>query len=287
MAPPASAARALHDLISEVQERFGTPNINTAYHAWVAVVGHHIETPEFARFHAEALTLLREVTEDLTTLSPASQQRYAQYLPHWWTAVVLPRADWATEGTRVIDETHLHLLGSVADVVEERALSLGPSNPQTVDMLRQGITFLLNETREVTDVPRHIRDQIVADLEHVLWLIDHVDTFGVDHTVAAVEKVTGKVVAEATKAPSSGLRRVAIGLVAALALLTPVTTDVATIVGNVRSTFGIDASGPAGEDVLQTTVVQIYNVCTTQELTAGPAAVDEDEPVDAEIVEEP
>ena len=288
MAPPVSAARALHDLIAEVQGRFDTPNITTAYHAWGSVVGDSIETATFARFHAEVVTLLREVTEDLTMLSPSAQQRYSQYLPHWWTAVVLPRKDWATDGTFLIGATHLDLLGSLADVMESRALSVGPSNPQTVDILKQGVSFLLNATKGANDLPAHIQDQIVADLEHVLWLLDHVDTFGVDHTVAAMEKVTGKAVAEAAKAPTSGLKRVAIGLVATLALLAPATTDVTTIVGNVRSAFGVSAAPPEqeGEDVVQSTVVEIYTVCTTKQLTAGPADADGGEVVDAEVVDE-
>jgi hypothetical protein len=286
MASPASSASALHDLIAGIMVQIGGAE-KSAYKSWQVVSGLQHDSPDFARFHAEVMALFGEVAEGVQALPPPQHERYAQYLTQWWAAIVQPRTDWATENKTIIEPAALHMLGALADVLEARALLGGPSNPQATDILMRAVALLLDEVEAETTLPPTVRDQIVADLKHVLWLLGHVDTFGVEHTVAATEKVIGKAVAEATKSSSQVLKKVAVGLTAALAMTASLTTSMETIAENVRNTFGItsEASGHVGEDMVQNTVVQIYNLCTTKELLPGTVARD-DEPVDAEIVKE-
>jgi hypothetical protein len=286
MASPASSAHALHDLIARVNSRIGHAE-RSAYNSWQVVSGLQHDSPDFARFHAEVMALFGEVAEGVQALSPPQQERYAQYLPQWWAAIVQPRMDWATDNKKIIEPAPLNMLGALADLLEARAPLGGPSNPHATDILMKAVAMLLGEVEAETTLLPTVRDQIVADLKHVLWLLEHVGTFGVEHAVAATERVIGKAVAEATKSPSQVLKKIAVGLTAALAMTASNTTSVETIAANVRTTFGITsgASGHVGEDMVQNTVVQIYNVCTTKELLPGTVAGD-DEPVDAEIVKE-
>jgi hypothetical protein len=213
--------------------------------------------------------LLREVLDALSTLPTGSRGRFARYVPAWWNALIQPTKHWGADYAKLIDQPSLDMLGSLADVVEVQS---GPSNPHTVEILKKSVDQLLRDVDATPDIPDAVRAQIRADLNHIAWLLGHVDTFGVQHAVAEVEKVAGRVVAEAVKRPKSGLKELALGLAAVLALLAPATENLETIVGNVRSVFGIEAATSPQQDLVQSTVVQVYDQCTTKELTAGPAA---------------
>lgn len=285
MTPPASAARALHDLIVEVDSRAAR---RSAYHAWGEVAGVKVDSADFARFHSEAMVLVQNVAESLQALDPSRREKYSGYLPQWWDALVRPRVDWASQGQQIIDEAPLHMLAALADLLESRAEVLAPRNPQTAEMLERAVQHLLGEVEGLTDLPEPVRVQIKADLQHIAWLLQNVDTFGVDHVVEAVERTAGRVVVEATKASSApSLKMFGIKLVAALAMVASLTDSVVQITEDVRSIFGIEAHAEGGDgDAIQQTVVEIHSACTVPQLTTGPASPD-GEPVDAEIVEEP
>lgn len=290
MAPPASSARALHDLLADVNGRIKHGH-KTGQHAWVDVAGSPVGSMEFIDFHTEAVTLMREVLDALDNMPAASRDRFSRYVPAWWDALIQPGRGWGADYATLIDQSTLDHLGSLADVME--ALG-GPTNPQAVEILRRGVDRLLVDVKAADDIVPNVRAQIVADLEHIAGLLSQVETFGVQHAAAEVQKLTGRVVAEAVKAPTGGLTRVALQLSVVLALLAPVTTDVETIVGNLRSVFGIEAAASPGQDVVQSTVVEIYEACTPKALPPGsnasfkelPAGSSDDEPVDAEVIED-
>ena len=110
------------------------------------------------------------------------------------------------------------------------------------------------------------------------------------HAVAAVENITGKVVAQTAKTPVGGMRRLAVGLTAALAMTASVAVSAESIATSVMSVLGITAAdeqeNQRGGDVVQTTVVQIYNTCTQAALPAGPDVDDDDDVVEGEVVED-
>lgn len=288
MAPPASAARALHDIIETVEGRIG-PSHRNAYKAWWSVANAEITSSEFAQFHAEVLHLFSEVAVGVRALTSKQQERYASYLPKWWDSLVRPLNTWAQDGLSITDETSLHVLAGLADLMEARAEATGPKNPQAPEVLHRAVLLLIAEVEQDLDLPATVRDQILADLRHVLWLLERVDTFGLDHAVAEAERVTGKIVVAASTTRSERLRKAAIGMVAALAMVATAATSVETITTSVRHTFGISAdahkSATGGEDLVQNVVVEIYDACVTKELTATPAE-HSDDTVDAEVIED-
>lgn len=288
MARPASPARALHDIINAVNSGIGDPHSH-AYYAWQDVAGHDIGTSAFVRFHAEVMELLSEVSEEMRTLSHSAEQRFSIYIDDWWSALVRPRQDWAADKSKIIEPAPLHMLAALADVFEARAPQGGAHSPQTPELLARAVTFLREEVANATDLPESVRDEILNDLDHVLWLLDEVDTFGVGHAVGAMEKATGRALSKAARTPSKSLKTVAVGLVAALALIRPATADLAEIVSNVKQTFGITAeSSGASEhaEVVQSTVVRVYNECVPRQLTAGRADTPEGETVEGEVVDD-
>lgn len=286
-----SPARALHDILNSVASLLPDTD-QTAYHAWMRVSGFAIESVDFARFHAEVIELLSEVEEAVRGLPEIQRGPYVDYLTSWWEALVLPRTDWAAPRHQLLEPSHLHLLGALAGVLEARALVTGLPNPDAAGTLRRAIVFLLSEVESDLDLPVTVREQIVADLRHVLYLLDNAELFGVDHAVTATEKVLGKVLVRATTSGSGKLKQLAIGLVAALAITAGASSDLETIVTNVKSTFGLTAEASTTaehENVVQSVVVKVYNECVPKQIAVGPAEPTSeggDEAVDAEIVEE-
>lgn len=220
MARPASAARALHDVIADVNSRIGNAD-PSAYHAWPSVTGEAATSSGFAKYHAEVVGLFSEVVEAPSTLAPSRQVRYELYVPAWWAAIVRPNNDWAGSGqgqAKIIDQASLDLLAALADVVENRASISGTSNPQASEILAKAVGLLIVDAEGDTELSGPVREQILADLRHVAWLLANVDRFEVGHAVAAAEKVTGTVVVAATTTGSKRLKKVGLGRVAALTM---------------------------------------------------------------------
>lgn len=279
MTPPSSAARALHDLLDQVGGRIGNAD-KSAWHAWGAVANAQVMTAEFARFNAEVMALFQSVAEDVQSLTEIQQERYSVYLPQWWDALVRPRHDWVEGGRGITESAPLHMLAGLADLLESRTELLGERRPQTVEILARAVKHLQGEVERLTDLPKSVRAQILADLDHIAWLLSHADWFGVDHAVEAMERTAGRVVVEATKTRSTSLKCVGVGLFAALTFVSGVTGSVAQIADDVRSTFGIEAEADAGKDP----VMQVLNVCQVE--VKQVTSVPDGEPIDAEIVED-
>lgn len=290
MAPPASAARALHDIIDHVRSTTGAPSAPNTLAAWQKVVGHKITTPTFVRFHAEVVELVSEVAEGLQLLDASRREKYERYLPAWWAAVVVPNRPWASDDRAIIEPAALDMLASLADLMEAR---VGPSaayGDQASESLKRAVEHLIKQVKTSTDLSPQVRDQIIVDLRHVLWLLERVPTFGMDHAVVAAEKVAGKVAQSAARTSSRGLRGVAAGLTFALAYVVTPGANVTTIMTNVKDLFGAaETAHPTrdADDVVVNTVVQVYNVVSPQPaLPPGPPANQSDETVEAEVVEE-
>lgn len=286
--PPISPARALHNILLSVERESDNPH---AYQAWGAIAGASVTTGEFAAFHAECAALLSEVLESLRALPAGSQTRYLKYVPSWWSALVEPRNDWAAVKS-IATTSDLDHLESLADLVEQRAQAVRPVNVQTLSMLRETVGFLLGHLeRPDNDVPEPVRDAVVTDLSHVMWLLEKVDTFGLDHAVAAAEQVTGKTVVAATRSRSKTLKSVAAGLVAVLGIIGVATGQVDEIATNVKHTFSITSDTPAqaeDSDPVQVTVNQIVKICTPKELGPGQGAQQsaDDDVIDAEVIDD-
>ncbi len=236
--PPRSSARALHDLLKEVVD---SPE-QTPYHAWVKVFGCAVESSDFARRHAEVMGLLQASISDLRVLTDRERERYEVYLPNWWVAIVLPRTDWAVD-VKVIDGPSLHMLDSLADSVERATNWTGASaavgNMSALRTAIEQAQFGLDRT--ASDLPATIRNQIQADLDHVMWLLDNVAAFGEARAIQAARQMTGRMTEAAVCRPKWGKKILAV--IAGVALVTgsvsAATEDVRDTATSVRETVEI------------------------------------------------
>ena len=262
----------------------------TSHVAWAEVVTEDVGSWTFTQFHTECMAMLREVLDAFDVLPTRTREKFARYAPSWWNALVQPGRDWAGDFARIISEASLDMLESLADVLE---VQLGPRKSQTVEVLRRSVERLTEEVEGAPALTASVRAQILADLAHVTDLLQQVETFGVQHVVTAVEKVAGRVMTEAAKSPTRTLKRLVVEFAVVLALLQPVVQDVEQIVGSIRSLFGVEAVEGSPPDTVESTVVDICNVCVPKALPAGPIGATEDsttpddeEVVDAEVVED-
>lgn len=290
MSTPASSARALHDTFAAVDG--GITASHSPYHSWKEVSGYATESSDFARYHAEVMALVGDVVEELQTLEPRQRERYAQYLPAWWAAIVRPRRDWAARATEIIDTPSLHLLAMLADLLESRASLTGTTTPKAPEMHRKAVLLLVDDIEREADLRASVQTQVLADLRHILWLVDHVDTFGVDRVVGAAQKVAGRASYVAVTWRVPALKRVAVAITTVLALAGPTAASMDTVVMHVKHVFGVIGAVPVDDDVQQV-VVQVYNACAQKALDLGSDAkvlgtipsADADGVVVAELVE--
>lgn len=224
---PLSAARALYEVLADLD----ASSAQSPFHAWKEISGVSPDDPLFARHHVALLTLLDRVSRDISALPSPSRDRYTPYFASWWAALVRPRADWAT-ALPVIERANLDMLAALADLVETRDTLVSGG---LVDGALEQLRALAEQVRaEAADIPdadlsASVRDQIVADMEHVLWLIDHSDTYGAVPAVQAMEMATGRIAAATTTNSSPRLRKWAAGAAIVLSGVTSVGVNVTTM----------------------------------------------------------
>lgn len=282
MPPPLSSAHALHSILDSVNAQVAANS--SVYHAWQKVAGVRLETSKFAAFHAEVGALLNEVLETVRALPQADAGLYTPAEHAWWWAVTRPRADWHTIKDELLDQRDLALLGALAHVVEARRVAVaGPPHASEVDVLHKGVLLILGQVESADDLPAAVRDQIEADLRHVQWLLENVDTFGVQHAREAAEAVSGRVTAAAAKDRSPRLRRCAVGLAAVLVVASGPAADLAVVTESVAGVFGLgeeSQSDDATPTVTLEVVQEVYNACTPKALESGPSKDRDDETED-------
>lgn len=284
MTPPASSARALHDILARVLE---FTEGDSTLGAWQKTTGYGHTSADFARLHAATTALLNETVEGLTRLQPTRRERHLKYLPDWWSALVRSRFDWASKGQNVpplIERSDLDHLAAAADAIEDHAALTGTGNPHAAEYLERAVGYLQGLVVDATDIPTPVRDQILADLAHITWLIQNVDVFGVEHATRAFEATTAKVGAAAVRTPTAGLKKLWAACVTALVLVSTPLEAASSVVENVTSLFGVEQ----GDDIVQTTAVEVHQTCVQKAIEAPQTATEQDDDgiEDAEIVEE-
>ncbi|MFF1506208.1 hypothetical protein [Streptomyces sp. NPDC058326] len=190
----------MHEILSRVQ----ASGARTFRDGWVEVLGADWGTDEFARRHAEVAALLSETIQQIFALPEAQRVRFSRYAPQWWTAVVQPDAGWSDTGrparVLVAQETLDHL-ASAADVLEAvmRGTGSAPAgeNLQSIAESCHSWLEILDQTSDA-ELPSALKSQIVAQITHLLWLIDHAELFG----VARVSNETNQVLGSLTQATS-------------------------------------------------------------------------------------
>ncbi|MCZ4497529.1 MAG: hypothetical protein JWQ74_82 [Marmoricola sp.] len=157
------------------------------------VLGADYGVEDFGRRHLEVCALLQETLRNVEALPPQLRQRYQTYTHAWWTAVMAPHVHWGAQQDPVdiLTTEHLDLLGGLSESLETR-LSGTASAPLNLDLapLKSQSEQLLSLIDEV-DLPGPYRMMLVRDLEHLVWLIDNADRFGVAAAARIGQAVLG------------------------------------------------------------------------------------------------
>jgi hypothetical protein len=170
----------LHEILTRV---WGSGAVNFR-NGWVAALDAEWGTVEFARRHAEVASLLADTIQQIQALPNSQQARYARYFPQWWTAVVQSDLSWADNGrpARVlITQENLDHLASAADLLQS-ALHGTTASPvgSNLDSLKESCTSWLDLLEQTPDseLTPALRGEISAQIQHLVWLIEHAELFG-------------------------------------------------------------------------------------------------------------
>lgn len=193
-----TSPHGLYEILSRVWGS-GAPNFRDG---WVAVLEAEWGSDEFARRHAEVAALLSDTIQQIHALPEAQRTRYSRYFPQWWTAVVQPDLGWSDNGrparVLVAQETLDHL-ASAADLLETamRGTSAAPAGTNVQELAESCRSWLeiLAETPD-SELASAVKTEIVAQITHLLWLIEHAELFG----VARVSRETNAVVGSLAQA---------------------------------------------------------------------------------------
>jgi len=190
LATPTNDARALHELLEVVGSGDNSPT-----EAWAAVLDAPYGSLEYARRHAEAVALYSGTLAHLASLPDRSRERFEKYAWSWWMGITAPMHAWGTrvDMKGVVDPAALDQLGSVADLIESRlAGSLAVTTPDAdLRDLRSVSQEWIDTLLKDSDLAQPLRLHLLQDLHHIMWLIDHVELFGVARVAAVGQQVVG------------------------------------------------------------------------------------------------
>ncbi|GAA3061974.1 hypothetical protein GCM10017562_29010 [Streptomyces roseofulvus] len=235
---PGTSAHGLHDILVQVWQS-GAQNFRSG---WAKALGVEWGSSEFARRHAEVAGLLAETIQQLHALPEAQQDRYSRYFPQWWTAVVQPDLSWADAGrparVLVTQETLDHL-ASAADLLQSvlggtRSAPVGSN----LDGLKESCASWLDLLAQTPDeeLAPIVREEIAAQIRHLLWLIDNAELFGTARISREATSVIGSIAQASTGLTGQDLqtggrwRRGFVAFVAASALLATGATQLQTAI---------------------------------------------------------
>ncbi|MFF9198569.1 hypothetical protein ACF09L_25470 [Streptomyces sp. NPDC014779] len=235
---PRTSAHGLHDILSGVW-RSGAENFRNG---WVAALEAEWGSSEFARRHAEVAGLLAETIQQLQALPEAQQARYSRYFPQWWAAVVQPDVGWTDSGrpARVlITQETLDHLASAADLLQGtlRGTTSSPAG-SNLEALKESCTSWLELLEQTPDseLAPSLREEITAQIRHLLWLIENAQLFGIARISRESTTVVGALAQASTvltgQDPETGgkWRRGFVSFIAASALLATGMTTLQTAV---------------------------------------------------------
>jgi hypothetical protein len=251
-------AQALHDLLVAVRESKDTPSMMAAWHNVLQSDG-----DEFVRRHCEVIGLLASTIEQIDAL-PNEQQRnrLKRYVPAWWRAVMAPDHAWGgPQDTRgLLADADLDHLASAADIIENRMRASLAAPSGGVEKLADFRTICadwLGYLRdEAHDLPDALRQSLIKDLEHVTWLIDNANLFGMARVAEAGQRAVGGLVTVSAHVRGEDLFRWREMLNKTIGVLVTFSTLVITV----------DAALDAGGDM----VGRITSVVSTEEVPGEP-----------------
>ncbi len=162
--------------------------------AWGEVLAVPAPSEDFDRRHAEVIGLTWEAHRSVADLPQASRQRYRRHLPDWWRLVLGPKcsldaslSDWPSDA--------IDALGFLADLTDAKLQfrSVEGDGQRLLSDLREecvGWLTLIDETR---DLRQGVADALKGQIQHLIWLVDHVEHFGTSAILREATDVTATV----------------------------------------------------------------------------------------------
>ncbi|MEU3776565.1 hypothetical protein AB0F11_25870 [Streptomyces sp. NPDC032472] len=217
-----TAAHHLHTLLAQVRVANGT-----IAEAWAGALDTEWGTHEFARRHSEVVSLLQMTIRQLSALPERSRIRCERHVSAWWTAVMQPVVNWMDTNRSplsVIDEDKLDHLESTAELISGNlagsdAAPRGGDLHEMTQRCEEWIELLTSMGDEEIEGP--IRDQLISQLRHLIWLAGHAGIFGGARVAEEASTVigslarTGATLVNMQEGSQTGWKKALLALVAA------------------------------------------------------------------------
>ncbi|GAA3952739.1 hypothetical protein GCM10023085_39050 [Actinomadura viridis] len=172
--------------------------------AWINVLQAQWGSNEFSRRYSEVASLLTDTIEQLYALPERSCERSLRYAFSWWQALIQPKANWSASNhppSSIIDDAALDHLEAAADIIAGSlsATSAAPAG-ENLEGLATQCKFWIRLIEEIDDVELSgsIKSELVAQLRHVLWLIENVDLFGGARVARETNRAMGSIAQAST-----------------------------------------------------------------------------------------
>ncbi|MEU7412654.1 hypothetical protein AB0B40_25620 [Streptomyces sp. NPDC042638] len=175
-----TAAHNLHTLIASVRNS----TESTIAGSWSAVLGAEWGTLEFTRRHTEVVSLLQLTMQQLVALPERQRARCERHVSAWWAAVIQPITNWMDEtrpARSIIDDDKLDHLESTADLISGHLVGSNAAPRSTdLDQMRATCDEWIDLLTAMGDdeINGPVRDQLISQLRHVIWLVENSGIFG-------------------------------------------------------------------------------------------------------------
>ncbi|MER7686891.1 hypothetical protein [Streptomyces sp. NPDC097610] len=190
-----TAAHHLYTILCQIRD-----SGENAYSAgWVHVLDAEWGSPEFARRHTEVVTLLQLTLRSLNALPERSRVRSERYVNGWWVAVMQPVANWSDinrPAQGVISQEDLDQLESTAELISGNLMGsdAAPRSGNLDEIAKQCKEWLdLLQSMSESEISGPVRDELISQIKHLIWLIEHVDLFGGARVAGEATSVIGSI----------------------------------------------------------------------------------------------
>ncbi|MFD3725291.1 hypothetical protein [Streptomyces sp. NPDC058671] len=188
-----TAAHHLHTLLSQVQ---GSGK-NTLADGWSFALDAPWDSAEFTKRHAEVVHLMVTTIEQLNALPERARDRTLRYVNSWWHSLVQPQANW-TDASRpastIIKQDMLDHLEATADLIAGNLVgSIAAPRGIDIEGMEQQCREWLDLLRGMEDgeISGPVRDGLISQIEHLIWLIENVELFGGARVASEASRVIG------------------------------------------------------------------------------------------------
>ncbi|MFE0353213.1 hypothetical protein ACFW2I_06945 [Streptomyces nigra] len=164
---------------------------------WALALGAEWGSMEFAKRHAEVVNLMVATIEQLNALPERARERTLRYINAWWNSIVQPQVNWGDTGRPahgIIKQDMLDHLEAAADIIAgslvgSTAAPRGVNFDAIADQCREWLDLL--QSMEESEISGPVRDGLISQIEHLIWLVENVDLFGGARVASEASRIIG------------------------------------------------------------------------------------------------